>query len=64
MITINQKQKLNSGWDNVFMANRVRSDAKRKRLKKVALYRNMVGSVRELRRKMADIETANLRGLS
>ena len=46
------------------MANRVRSDAKRKRLKKVALYRNMVGSVRELRRKMADIETANLRGLS
>jgi len=55
MTTNNKQQKFNSGWENVFSANRVRSVMKTKRLKKEELYRHMVGSVRELRRRMKEI---------
>jgi hypothetical protein len=48
-------RKPNSGWKNVFKTNRARAVAKKKRLMKEALYRNMGGSVRELRRKMKEI---------
>ena len=47
--------KPNLGWENVFKTNRARAIAKKKRLMKEAVYRNMVGSVRELQRKMKEI---------
>jgi len=52
MTSNNQAQKYNPGWETILRGNRVRAEAKEKRLKKEYLYRHMVGSVRELRRKM------------
>ena len=46
-----KERKAHPGWKNVWEANAKRRAAKELRLKKEEAYRNMVGSVRELRRK-------------
>jgi hypothetical protein len=55
MTTNNKEQRHSVGWETILRGKRVRAEAKEKRLKKEALYRHMVGSVRELRRRMREI---------
>jgi len=55
MTTNNKEQRHSVGWETILRGRKARSEAKQKRLKKEYLYRHMVGSVRELRRKMREI---------
>ena len=50
-----KNRKWQPSWDTIINVNEVRSKAKEARLKKEGLYHQMVGSVRELRRKMKAI---------
>ncbi len=53
---LSENRKWNPTWDILMNVNAARSKAKKARLNKEELYRHMVGSARELRRKMKAIE--------